>query len=107
MQTNLIVGYLSVPNIYYLIFLVGFTQEQKVGNLESQTETVESSNPIQGGGFITNIDNNVEDSHDHIELKVIELNQEKSDSVDSIQNNGEHEESSPSSDSSHKDLTSK
>ena len=55
---------------------------------------------------MTNTDQNVEDSHDHIELKVIEINQEKSDSMESLPNNCEHKASPPSTDSSNKDVTS-
>ena len=54
-----------------------------------------------------NTDQNVDDSHDHIELKVIEINQEKSDSIESLPNNCERPASPPSTDSSNKDVTSK
>ena len=54
-----------------------------------------------------NTGQNVEDSHDHIELKVIEISQEKSDSIESLPNNSEHPVLPPSTDSSNKDVTSK
>ena len=85
---------------------IGFPEEQKLYNYETTTETMESSNQINAGLMI-NTGQNVEDSHDHIELKVIEISQEKSDSIESLPNNCEHPALPPSTDSSNKDVPSK